>query len=450
MLGELAPKRLGAAARREARPLFFAPPLNRRRRASSGRSSGCCPSRPNVVVRLLGGDPHAGREPISEEELRGLVAAHESLSSRRAAPDRRRLRRRRALDRRGDGAAHRGHLPRGVDDDQPGGQGRGRVAALALPGRRPRPRRRARLRAHPRPGAARASAHDRDRTVGDVAREVKALPGSKRVLAALSEMRREGHHMAIVVDEYGGTDGIVTLEDLIEEVIGDIRDEYDARRRRVAPAGRRRGRGRRQAEPGRGRRALRRRAARGPVRDARRLRHGRARPAAAGRRRRRARRRTGSTVVRTEGRRAAARCGSTPARRTRSPTAGATRPIGHVDRIGPSCVRPRSARRACCPASSRRRRRSTSATTSARSSSGSRCRTSTRSFYFLADLHALTLDPPDPAELHRAQPRRRGAAARRRRRPRAQRALPAEPRARAHRSCPGSSSASPATARPAG
>jgi putative hemolysin len=70
--------------------------------------------------------------------------------------------------------------------------------------------------------------HDRDRTVASVAREVKAMPGSKHVLNAMSEMRREGHHMAIVVDEYGGTDGIVTLEDLIEEVIGEIRDEYDA------------------------------------------------------------------------------------------------------------------------------------------------------------------------------------------------------------------------------
>jgi putative hemolysin len=63
--------------------------------------------------------------------------------------------------------------------------------------------------------------------VGQLARPVKLFPASLNVLTALSELRREGHHLAIVVDEYGGTAGIVTLEDLIEEVVGDIRDEYD-------------------------------------------------------------------------------------------------------------------------------------------------------------------------------------------------------------------------------
>ena len=63
--------------------------------------------------------------------------------------------------------------------------------------------------------------------VDQVVRPVKFLPISKTVLAALSEMRRERAHLAIVADEYGGTAGIITLEDLVEELIGDIRDEYD-------------------------------------------------------------------------------------------------------------------------------------------------------------------------------------------------------------------------------
>jgi putative hemolysin len=71
-------------------------------------------------------------------------------------------------------------------------------------------------------------------TVGDLAREVARLPGTAGVLTALSEMRRGSQHLAIVVDEYGGTDGIVTLEDLIEEVIGEIYDEYDEE---VVPVG---------------------------------------------------------------------------------------------------------------------------------------------------------------------------------------------------------------------
>ena len=56
---------------------------------------------------------------------------------------------------------------------------------------------------------------------------MKFLPISKTVLSSLSEMRKERAHLAIVVDDYGGTAGIVTLEDLVEELVGDIRDEYD-------------------------------------------------------------------------------------------------------------------------------------------------------------------------------------------------------------------------------
>jgi putative hemolysin len=66
-----------------------------------------------------------------------------------------------------------------------------------------------------------------DVTIGDVAREVTAFPGTKEVLTTLTEMRRLRQHLAIVQDEYGGTAGIVTLEDLVEELIGDVQDEYD-------------------------------------------------------------------------------------------------------------------------------------------------------------------------------------------------------------------------------
>lgn len=180
----------------------------------------------NVVVRLFGGDPNAGRGEISGDELRGLVASNESLSG-----DERQLIGE-VLD-----AGHRPireiMLPRPdvafldanltiskavkVAKDSPHSRypvvrrsqddvvGFVHIRDLLLP----------------------ANPDDRSVTVGDLVREVARLPGSKKVLAAMSEMRRSGHHLAIVVDEYGGTDGIVTLEDLIEEIIGDIRDEYD-------------------------------------------------------------------------------------------------------------------------------------------------------------------------------------------------------------------------------
>jgi putative hemolysin len=65
------------------------------------------------------------------------------------------------------------------------------------------------------------------KTVMDLVRSILFLPGTKGVLPALTEMRSQRQQIAIVLDEYGGTDGIVTLEDLVETLIGDIHDEYD-------------------------------------------------------------------------------------------------------------------------------------------------------------------------------------------------------------------------------
>ncbi|MCE5205655.1 MAG: gliding motility-associated protein GldE [Porphyromonadaceae bacterium] len=53
------------------------------------------------------------------------------------------------------------------------------------------------------------------------------VPGTKRIDDLLEEFRAEKNHMAIVVDEYGGTSGLVTMEDILEEIVGDISDEYD-------------------------------------------------------------------------------------------------------------------------------------------------------------------------------------------------------------------------------
>ena len=63
--------------------------------------------------------------------------------------------------------------------------------------------------------------------IQELVRSVMFLPGTKGVLPALTEMREQRQHLAIVLDEYGGTDGIVTLENLVECLIGEIRDEYD-------------------------------------------------------------------------------------------------------------------------------------------------------------------------------------------------------------------------------
>ncbi len=66
-------------------------------------------------------------------------------------------------------------------------------------------------------------------TVSDIMRRAYHVPESKRVAELLPELQRQQLHLAVVVDEYGGTAGIVTLDNLLEEIVGPIRDEYDAR-----------------------------------------------------------------------------------------------------------------------------------------------------------------------------------------------------------------------------
>jgi putative hemolysin len=180
----------------------------------------------DALSALLGADRSAGREQITEEELRDLIAANTRLD-----PVERRI-----IDE---------VLTAGASLVREVMRPRTEVMFLAAGLTLSEAAQMVRAQTHTRYPVVDGTQDDvvgfvhlRDllirpdddgrATIGELIREVKRLPASKRVLAALSEMRRERHHLAVVVDEYGGTAGIVTLEDLIEELVGEIHDEYDA------------------------------------------------------------------------------------------------------------------------------------------------------------------------------------------------------------------------------
>jgi CBS domain containing-hemolysin-like protein len=74
-----------------------------------------------------------------------------------------------------------------------------------------------------------ADTEARAQTVGKMMKPVHFVPETQRVKSLMRELQHENQHMAIVVDEYGNVAGVVTLEDLVEEIIGEIRDEHEAR-----------------------------------------------------------------------------------------------------------------------------------------------------------------------------------------------------------------------------
>ena len=223
VLGELAPKRI-ALQRAPALALLAAPLLDRiavLARPVVWLLTKCT----NLIVALLGGDPRLGRLAITEEELRDLVTGAQTLSQDERhivgeVFDAGKRQIREVLVPRTEvvfldaetQVAEAAAIVAGVPHSRlPVYQDTydnviGFVHVRDLLG----------------PGVAKDSV-----PVRQISRPVKYLPISKTVLSSLSEMRRERAHLAIVVDEYGGTAGIVTLEDLVEELIGDITDEYD-------------------------------------------------------------------------------------------------------------------------------------------------------------------------------------------------------------------------------
>ena len=225
VLGELVPKRLAMQsaagfAKVLAPPLLLLSELMRPAVWLLSVST-------DAVVRLFGGDPHARQEDISAEELRDMVAQNDRLEehSRNIVSD--------VFDAR-TRTLQEVKRPRTevtfIDGAQTISAARSMVrdapySRYPVIGRTPDD---VLGFIHIRDLMPRDDEYDQ-RMVKDIAREILPLPGTNRVPPSLSRMRKLGHQIALVVDEYGGTDGIVTLEDLLEELVGEIYDEYDTK-----------------------------------------------------------------------------------------------------------------------------------------------------------------------------------------------------------------------------
>lgn len=223
VLGELVPKRL--AIQRNAQFAYAVAPVLDGFATLMRPVIWLLSVSTNALVRLLGGDPHKTADEMTDEEIRDIVATHQGLpeDERRILDDVLSLR-----DRQISGVMRPRPDVVALDETDTVAEAVAQVRDLPF-SRYPV--------ADKSIDDLTGFIHVRDlfdtanRTPGaplsDIVRPISYFPSTARVLPTLTKMRADGDHIAVVVDEYGGTDGIVTLEDLVEEVVGEIFDEYD-------------------------------------------------------------------------------------------------------------------------------------------------------------------------------------------------------------------------------
>ncbi|QLQ17375.1 MAG: HlyC/CorC family transporter [Micropruina sp.] len=223
VFGELTAKRL-AMQRAEAFALALAPMVNVMATVFRpviwflGKST-------DLAVRVFGGDPNASREVVTDEEIRAMVVSSATLGDEE----------RQIVDEvfaAGQVSLRQAMIPRTEVDFLDGNLPAHRAIREVGEGTHSR---------YPVIGRdvddVLGFLHVRDlfdldpsqrnAPISQLVRPIATLPGTMKILRALSAMQQANSHLVIVSDEYGGTAGIVTIEDLVEELIGDITDEFD-------------------------------------------------------------------------------------------------------------------------------------------------------------------------------------------------------------------------------
>jgi putative hemolysin len=219
VLGELVPKRMAMQSPERwgilaARPLTWLARVARPAVWLLGVST-------DLIVRLLGGDPGRHRVEVTEQELADLVASQTTFSREQ----------RRIISGAfeiGDRLIRQVLVPRSrvvsLDADELGRQA---AARLIEHGYSRAPVTRGDLDEVVGVVSLRDMVAHPDRALGDVARPAVFLPETLLVIDALRRMQSEREQLALVVDEHGGVEGMVTVEDLVEELVGEIYDEAD-------------------------------------------------------------------------------------------------------------------------------------------------------------------------------------------------------------------------------